>query len=1176
MSKLSTESSLRLAFVNFLGDTANSKAYWYSLEPLLLHDDSPSGIRSFPELIGLSYDSLLHFFKIIRLAKDYGPKHGLKFMPDGFEALLLEYGMKHLAEVTSIQSKQLKGGRSSSTSKHIFIRLGLTNIPAIAKKAGKTDISPPRVGDIRHYRTRFQEAVAIDLKKAYLDNEKEIVSEITDKLSLDFHLGKEGITESTIGVSIAIPNKAISSFLQKSNEQEEQKLVVKNIEDVAIADQVYSISVENEVHPKETGIMGEEPVAAANSKQSSTPAIQSNDVEQGNAIEQNFLQPSASSPTESFCKNIVLNRIYSQLLPLILNDEALNSNTIWKKDLSPEKVEQRLFEIVGTIREERERKVSNIVGTEMFSHSPQTHSNCNTFPVMKAYQILLDDRRVHEALQRELYHMNKKITGRTTIYCNLGDNRDSALVHIPVSSSFLRIKANENATKWFDNMVRALSGGRDLTDTLRDFLLHVSRKPEYQDIFIEAMKQNGLRLIPQLDGITTFAIQSEANLNNRQVNVLRRFFLAVTGSRILSPPAKVKQILGLEYIPVLRGQYKYGSEKIDWMYKSIQAVVGLLLKQMVTEYGDSFAISSADFSISIDHGKGHSRVSLTFITQSFDDKTDYPKENEFMFSIGNARCKKDNAVIIRNTYGPSLNDEINLIKSSRVLSFWRGTNVNNVNDVKVCFGPELSAENNANGNYVCWKTVPICLFMAGDLLWLSTSLGKEGFASQWCPYCDLSMKEWQEKDHKKGAMWTLGKIREHVDKMNAGEIDGSKPGVRRGVREHPLFQIDPKYCINPVLHYTLGAANKTLENLICEMQAAGEHYTDEYYVYERESCKAKQQLAEATIKLTNYNDDVRDHEQSVKYIMRFGKGILRTAAIADWEQIEAERAPLVSEIDEAKGDLEQAKADLKEERSKCKNGKSHGQPVRAEIDDILKRHGIDRGAHFGGELVGNACRQLMAEATDICDDICSFVCGLPTEQRLAGTNIEVKEVCDRHRDLLLCLDGAFSGLRTKRYKLSAITVDDTKFYRDRSMELIRYLRMNIGPKLHCIEDHAVQQMEWLGGIGGLGEDNGEREHQAVAKSDLRLRAIRSYEQKENKKSEEESIKHHPAVAGRIKELHSITGLAENHPRKRAAQDLRNVKRQRRKWNREQAQAREVPAGRMTTLRMVRAQRLSSA
>ena len=189
-----TESGLQLAFVTFLENTSNSKAYWYS--PLHLPNDTPSGIKSLPELIGLSFDSLLHFFKLIWLAKDLGQKHGLKFMPDNFEGLLLEeHNRKHLSEeVTSIQSKQLKGrsngsvSSSNTTSKHIFIRLGLNNIPAIVRKPGKTDVAPPWISDIRHHRSHFHETVATLLKKAQHDNEKEILLDITEQLSSVFCL----------------------------------------------------------------------------------------------------------------------------------------------------------------------------------------------------------------------------------------------------------------------------------------------------------------------------------------------------------------------------------------------------------------------------------------------------------------------------------------------------------------------------------------------------------------------------------------------------------------------------------------------------------------------------------------------------------------------------------------------------------------------------------------------------------------------------------------------------------------------------------------------------------------------------------------------------------------------------------------------------------------------------
>ena len=39
--------------------------------------------------------------------------------------------------------------------------------------------------------------------------------------------------------------------------------------------------------------------------------------------------------------------------------------------------------------------------------------------------------------------------------------------------------------------------------------------------------------------------------------------------------------------------------------------------------------------------------------------------------------------------------------------------------------------------------------------------------------------------------------------------------------------------------------------------------------------------------------------------------------------------------------------------------------TRREIEGILRKHGIDRGAHHGGELVGGGCRLLMSKADSI-------------------------------------------------------------------------------------------------------------------------------------------------------------------------------------------------------------------
>jgi hypothetical protein len=136
------------------------------------------------------------------------------------------------------------------------------------------------------------------------------------------------------------------------------------------------------------------------------------------------------------------------------------------------------------------------------------------------------------------------------------------------------------------------------------------------------------------------------------------------------------------------------------------------------------------------------------------------------------------------------------------------------------------------------------------------------------------------------------------------------------------------------------------------------------------------------------------------------------------EELQEERGDLLAAVDDLKKQSDEAKQRLKDERNKPENSKAFGQPVRATIDDVLKRHGIDRGAHFGGALEGNGCRKLLSAATDIIAEVEAYVLGLPAEQRVVGTDKEVSEVCRTHWELLTTLDGFLSGMRMIRFHLT--------------------------------------------------------------------------------------------------------------------------------------------------------------
>ena len=78
-----------------------------------------------------------------------------------------------------------------------------------------------------------------------------------------------------------------------------------------------------------------------------------------------------------------------------------------------------------------------------------------------------------------------------------------------------------------------------------------------------------------------------------------------------------------------------------------------------------------------------------------------------------------------------------------------------------------------------------------------------------------------------------------------------------------------------------------------------------------------------------------------------------------------------------------------------------------------------------------------------------------------------------------------------------------KRFRDHILAHERYLGMSTTTKSHLIEDHDTEQQEEIDGLGDLGKDFGERNHQDQAKADHRLGCVRNFAAREKIKSLEE-------------------------------------------------------------------------
>jgi hypothetical protein len=859
------------------------------------------------------------------------------------------------------------------------------------------------------------------------------------------------------------------------------------------------------------------------------------------------LEEGTDDPHES---DLLLLRIQRMLLPLLMKEEILNKD-FWATDVDSVAVGEALDLIVTELRQHRDDSLSSILETVQAPISPNSKENPSVVPTLKAYGVSLEDRRVHENLLRDLYVLNKKHSKSNTLYCKIRNDFTSSFVHVPSSKGIVRLKKNARRTKWLPDLLTALGGPGNERDSLLDLLTYIGQDDDYKATWEEAVKSNGL-ILPTLDAVATKAVQSMCNMNKSQMKQLRSCLKAELGSSVFSTEYKIEQVLGLEHVQPQTDTYKYGKENIDWSYKPVQDVLELWLKSKNAD-PNGFQCDHLDIVVTIDHGKGHSRITCNFITRTRSPENGEWKEEEYACTIGNARCRKDNAKILMNTFGTLLNDGLKTLPSS--ISIVEGQAEFGVNEL-------------------AQKSIPINLFMAGDILFYNMVIGKEGMSGWWCSYCKLFKNDWQPLGHERGELWTIQALTEHAERIANEEINTKDIQEVCGVRGKPIFDSIPlTHFITPILHLTIGKGNNVLDNYIAELQAAAEGFTEDYYALEKAAVQTTAAQLEAKYQLAQFNMVTSEYEKDLKRQQRRNTLSDEDRLIVESElsDIVEERTLLQDAVPRTKAENVIAKKLFSDERKKPQNGKAFGQPINAKMDEVLKKNGIDRAAQFGGTIEGNGARILMEKCVSIINEIEEHVL-LQGESRLGGTDDEIRHVGEMHRHLLLSLDGYFSSLRTKRFHLTPEILQKGREYRDRVLILERYLCMSITTKSHLAEDHSVEQQENLQGIGDLGEDFGERNHQDQAKADRRLGCVRNFATRETIKSKEEVHTKDQKVQDKIIAIKGKRkrGQSEGTEARQAAN------RQRRLDAREAVLASPPPQGKMTTLRERRVEKLKEA
>jgi hypothetical protein len=845
--------------------------------------------------------------------------------------------------------------------------------------------------------------------------------------------------------------------------------------------------------------------------------------------------------------NLVIMRLRSQVLPLLI----ANSATIqWRENIDAGQVEMQLQSIVREANEKREEELSLILSTVRNPVSPQSVNRLSFCPTMKQYGLSLEDRRLHGNLLRDLMSLNKKFEKgkQANMISYQGVSKGTYnLVAIPRSTGYEKFCRHARETKWVSNLLYALGGDDRQEDTLLDFLSFLSRSESYRDTWEEGVRLNGYPM-PTIDEVTTKAIQSLANINREQMRQLRSCLRTELGSPLFSTEYRISQIVNLEYVVPVTGTYKYGSERIPWSYKSVVRCFKLWMKtRLMKDPERAKGYKQIDICINLDHGKNHSRISANFISR-FQDGDGGWHEDSYPCALGNARCLHDNAEIIQRTFGVLLDEDLMTIQASRGLCITTDDEVELADDADDDTG----------------TIIPVELFLASDILLYAIAVGKEGSAGWWCTYCKLKRDDWQAADHEKGAVWTIENLGEH-----AGNLEGSETARERmGVKTSPIFESIPiSHYITSILHITIGKGNDILESFIVEMQAAAESYTDGYIAAQKEilvttdlKVVSQDQLANFLMHNRVYISDLKRQRRRTRILPQETQDLVAI----ELQLLEEEQKQLQDIVDTHKQSLAEAKKRLVVEQGKEENSKAWGQPIRAKVDEVMYNHGIDRSAAFGGKIDGNDCRRLMGNAHTIVQEVMEFV--LASESKVEGMSDElICKVCEAHKCYLQAFDGYLSGMITKRYHLTDEIAAKTRQYRDKCLELERYLQLSITPKSHIIEDHSCEQQVYFNGIGDLDESFGERNHQHESIADRRHGGTRDFALREKIKAKEEAQINHPKVQDRVQDIK--TKRKRNYEVTRSGvQETAAEKRQRREEARAEVLNFVVPASSLARLR----------
>jgi hypothetical protein len=480
-------------------------------------------------------------------------------------------------------------------------------------------------------------------------------------------------------------------------------------------------------------------------------------------------------------------------------------------------------------KEKKQEAFSAAVEVQIFKEivDPQQH------PSLVAKNIVLTSDEDITPVLRDVVKPSKKVKSVDLLKVLNFNDKITSLVAVPCSAKQSGFKKQARKSRWVHRLLECMrrhkeeelvdeadEGNDDDNneiayrndDAARWLITYLG--DSYPKEFVKSAQALDMPMHQgKMDAEHATAMWSDAGVGVAAQRVIMKHFITHFGCKFTVSEASINK-LAVHLAPPIVGTIDHMDAILNFWCKDLVDLVSVQIAGEHKNRPEGFSYLSVDLVIGADHGQGSFRAGVKVIHRDLYQSV----KATALYGLGEIECAKDTGDLLALAFLPRLNAALKrIIKYERdgtgklsadgTLSVCK-KNRGAEGDADPTFYAILDRTGQTGANDTLENSVPIRVFITGDLAFYATVLGKEGMDKAHCMWCELKKAEWQADGHERGVKWTLEELKRVACSLNGGKTEN-------GVKSYPQLDcVELERFMFPVSHVTLGLANRLLKHAI--------------------------------------------------------------------------------------------------------------------------------------------------------------------------------------------------------------------------------------------------------------------------------------------------------------------------------------------------------------------------